>query len=107
MKKQQEEQKAKIVEEVEQETREKSYLLPDLTLVPREGIILAALGMQDGLKKYPRDDWKKYQLDETFVNDKLNHALHHLLRFSECGYNKDLTHALADLCIVAATKYPL
>jgi hypothetical protein len=73
-------------------------------LVPANGITAIAVAMTDGLKKYNKNDWVR-QLTANrseFVIDKFNHALQHILNMNVIGINReDLSHALADLAIIA------
>jgi len=75
---------------------------PDLTLLPGDALNEIALAMASGLDKYPRDDWKREDLD---LNEYAGKALRHIYqgidgKKDESSGLSPYAHAAADLLII-------
>lgn len=70
----------------------KNYLL-----VPHPVILALIEVLEHGAKVYGLNNWQKGELDQTFRESNLNHALDHIYNYVLTGGREHLLHAFCDI----------
>ena len=81
------------------EAAQTEILKSDISQIPYVPLVRIGLIFVEGEGKYGRNNWRKGVGDIPYQRERLNHALHHLLKYSDGDTTEDHLAKVAWYCV--------